>query len=73
MKNYRYCMITADLDDGIHEHPQVAMSNLGFKVIKCEPVSIADCWWFRVENEIEQPLPKCLTELRDDFKFSDEK
>lgn len=70
MKNYRYSLITADMD-GIKDHPQTQMKKLGAKVIKSEPVSIADCWWFRTENEIN-PLPKYLYEMKDDFKFSDE-
>lgn len=71
MKNYRYDLITAGLDCGIHEHPQVQMKKLGAKVIRCEPVPIGDCWWFRTENEII-PTPKYLTEMSDDFKFTGE-
>lgn len=71
MKNYRYNLITADLDCGIHEHPQVQMKKLGAKVVKYEPVPIGDCWWFRTENEIT-PLPEYLFEMPDDFKFSGE-
>ena len=71
MKHYRYDIIGADLDAGIKEHPQSQMKNLGFKLIKSEPVPIADCWWFRVENEIEN-IPSYLTLMPDDFKFSGE-
>lgn len=71
MKNYRYNLIEAHLDYGIKEHPQMHMENLGYKVIKSEPVPIADCWWFRVENEIKN-TPKYLYPMNDDFKFSDE-
>ena len=70
MKNYRYDFLTAD-NCNINEHPQAQMKKLGAKVIKSEPVSVADCWWFRTENEIN-PLPKYLIELPDDFIFSDE-
>ena len=70
MKHYRYSVIGADMD-GVTEHPQEQMRNLGAKVIKSEPVMIADCWWFRTENEIN-PLPNYLYEMDDDFKFSDE-
>lgn len=48
------------------------MKNLDTKIIKSEPVPIADYWWFRTENEID-PLSGYLTEMSDDFKFSDEK
>lgn len=72
MKNYRYDMIGAHIYNGITEHPQVQMKKLGYKVIKSEPVPIADCWWFRVENEIKN-TPEYLNEMSDDFKFSDER
>lgn len=71
IKNYRYCLITADVDCGVSEHPQKVMKDLGFHVIKAEPVPIADCWWFRVDNEIKN-VPKYLKQLSDDMKFSDE-
>ena len=72
MKNYRYDMIGAFLEHNIQMHPQEDMKRLGFKLLKSEPVSIADCWWFRVENEIEN-VPDYLDELSEDFKFSDER
>lgn len=71
MKNYRYDVIGAHYD-GVSEHPQRQMKNLGYKIIKSEPVSIADCWWFRVENEIDN-IPSYLYQMGDDFKFSDER
>ena len=52
LKNYRYDVIGADIKCHIHEHPQKQMKNLGFTVIKAEPVPMADCWWFRVEDDI---------------------
>lgn len=71
MKHYRYDMIGADLDYHIQEHPQAQMNKLGLKVIKSEPVPIGDCWWFRTENSLSD-LPGYLSEMSDDFKFSDE-
>lgn len=71
MKNYRYDMIGAYYD-GVKEHPQVQMKNLGYKVIESEPVPIGDCWWFRVENSIKN-TPSYLHLMRDDFKFSYER
>ena len=53
MKNLMYNLITADLDYGVKLHPQIDMKQLGYEVIKSEPVPIGDCWWFRVKNEIE--------------------
>lgn len=71
MKNYRYDLISASVDYSIDVHPQVDMKRLGFKVVKSEPVPIADCWWFRAEN-IPDNLPGYLHEMSDDFRFSDE-
>lgn len=64
-------MIGAEIDYGVSKHPQVQMRKLGFHVIKSEPFPIGDCWWFRVDNDIEN-FPEYLYEMRDDFKFSDE-
>lgn len=61
----------AEIDYGISEHPQAQMRKLGFHVIKSEPFPIGDCWWFRVDNDIEN-VPEYLHEMRGDFKFSDE-
>lgn len=72
MKHYRYDMMTADIIYNIKKHPQEQMALLGAKVLKCEPVSVADCWWFRVEDKIS-PLPEYLHEMDDNFKFSDER
>lgn len=72
MKNYRYDMIDAAVKYGVTIHPQAEMAKLGFKVIKSEPVPIADCWWFRVENDIDF-VPGYITEMRPDFQFSDER
>ena len=71
MKNYRYDMIGAYIN-GVKEHPQEHMKNLGYEVVKSESVSIADCWWFRVEDKIKN-TPIYLYEMMDDFKFSDER
>ena len=71
MKNYRYDMIGAYMA-GIKDHPQVQMKNLGYEVIKSESISIADCWWFRVNNKIKRK-PSYLYDMGDGFKFSDER
>lgn len=72
MKHYRYDVIGACLEARVKEHPLDNMKNLGYKVIKAEPVMIMDCWWFRVENEIDD-IPSYLYPMRDDFKFPDER
>ena len=71
MKHYRYDMYSASRS-GIKEHPQKQKKNLGNNVFKAEPVTIADCWWFRVDNDIEN-VPEYLYLMSDDFKFSDER
>ena len=72
IENYRFDMIGASLDYGVKEHPQKVMKDLGYNVVKCEPVPIGDCWWFRVSNHID-PVPPYLHRMKDDFKFSGEK
>jgi hypothetical protein len=42
--------------DFIPVHPQQQLKNDGMKEIQSEPVTIADCWFFEVE-ELADPLP----------------
>lgn len=63
----RYCLITASIN-GVNEHPQTQMKNLGYKVLGGVPQSIADCWWFTVEEFIE-PLPPYLTKMENGYNF----
>lgn len=72
MFHYRYDVIGADLDYNIHKYPQQDLEDRGYKWIKSEPFSIADCWIFRFQNELKNP-PKYLQRISDDFKFSDER
>ena len=73
MKNYRYEILGAHYNYGIETHPHEQMIKLGFHVIKGEPVPIADCWIFRVDNENEiENIPGYLKEINDDFKFAGE-
>lgn len=62
MKSYRYDLIGADLNFGVKEHPQIQMKKLGFNVVKAEPVPIADCWIFIVENDIKN-VPEYLKDI----------
>lgn len=71
--NLRYDLQAADCC-GIHDHPQAQMKKLGITVTKSEPVSVADCWWFRADLRPQQmPLPEYLDFLPDSFRFSDER
>lgn len=72
IKNYCYDLISAHLDYHVDKHPQLQMKELGFHVIKSEPVPIADSWWFRVDNEVSV-VPKYLRELPETFRFSGER
>lgn len=62
MKKYRYDLICAGLDYGIKEHPQKQMKKLGFNVVESEPIPIADCWIFEVNNDIDN-IPEYLVEI----------
>lgn len=55
-------MWAADLEYGVKEHPQIQMKNLGFKLINSVPQSIADCWWFTVED-YDFKTPPYLSEI----------
>ena len=66
-KQLRYDCIDAYIKCGIYEHPERQMKKLGYKVIASVPQSIADQWWFTVE-EIIYPLPMYLTEMSYDFE-----
>ena len=67
-KQLHYDIWTADLKCGIHEHPQKQMKNLGYNVIGSVPQSIADCWWFTVEEFIK-PLPPYLSKMSYNFDY----
>ena len=71
MYNYRYYYLDA-YQQGVSEHASKQMRILGYKVVKSEPCPIADCWFFRTTNEIEN-TPDYITRLDDDFKFADER
>lgn len=55
----RYCLLTAQRECGIYEHPQRQMISLGYKLIRSVPHSVADCWIFEVDKYIE-PFPPYL-------------
>lgn len=72
MFNYRYDLISADLDYKIHKHPQQDLLDRNLQWIKCEPCSVADCWFFRFNTAIENP-PPYLTRISDNWRFADER
>ena len=49
-------------------HPQLQLKKDGMKELRSEPVTIADCWFFEVE-ELVDPLPEWY-KLSHKFKFS---
>lgn len=48
-------------------HPIKQMEALGYKIIASVPQSIADQWWFTVE-EIIEPLPPYLERMEYNFE-----
>lgn len=40
---------------GYKDHPQIVMKQLGFKVLKGVPETIADLWFFEVEDTENVP------------------
>lgn len=63
MKFLKYDLQFAAEDPTTESHPQAQMRKM-FNVIHCVPQSIADCWWFCVEDYDENlKLPKYLVEI----------
>lgn len=51
---------------GATDHPQQIMSDLGISYYHSTPQSIADQWWFWCCENVPEPLPPYLTELKVD-------
>ena len=66
MKQVRYLCIDAHLN-GITNHPVKQMNELGYNIIAVVPQTIADQWWFSVDELIE-PLPPYLEVMEYDFE-----
>lgn len=63
-----YVQLRYQLQDAVGcLHPTKQMEKLGYKIIACVPQSIADQWWFTVE-EIIEPLPHYLERMEYDFE-----
>lgn len=60
-----YSVIGADLDYGVHAHPQDEMRRLGFKLLYSIPEPIADGWVFKVSGGPDE-VPGYLSELKPD-------
>ena len=64
----RYEMIEAAMKYGINVHPQKQMKNLGLEYDKAEACPIADCWFFRLKNEVkESELPSYINRVCDEY------
>ena len=68
MKQLKYDMWSADVQYKVQGHPQEVMKNLGFKLINSVPQSIADCWWFTVED-FDFELPPYLSEIKYNLNY----
>lgn len=58
MMYLRYDVIGACLA-GVSLHPAIDMGRLGYKVVRGIPQSIADQWWFQVDDT-DVPMPKYI-------------
>lgn len=67
-KQLRYDLLTASFECKEYRHPQRVMQELGYKIIGAVPQSIADQWWFTVEDYIE-PLPPYLSKMTYNFDW----
>jgi hypothetical protein len=70
MKNktwvYRYQLHYDMYKSSLHPHKHMLelAKELGFEILKAEPVSIADCWIFLIESEtpwLTKKFPDCIT------------
>lgn len=68
MKQLCYDMWSAMVSHNVTEHPQIQMKNLGFQVIHSVPQSIADCWWFTVED-FDFSMPPYLREMEYNLNY----
>lgn len=65
MVDVRYDVLGA-MFSNVVLHPQDDMKQLGFTVVRSEPVPIADCWIFRVED-YDFPIPDYIKEIYGTF------
>ena len=68
MYNQLFYDVWTASNEGINEHPQKQMKNLGYEVLDAVPQSICDGWWFTVKEFIE-PLPKYLSKMTYNFDY----
>ena len=71
IKTVCYNVISAWYDYNTDKHPQADMIELGYKLLKSEPCSVADCWFFRVDDENVKSVPKYIADCN--WIFSDER
>ena len=62
MKQLCYDVWSSQVTYGVKEHPQKHMKDLGFTLIHSVPQSVADCWWFTVED-FDFDLPPYLSPM----------
>lgn len=66
----RYCFRTA-IELGIAGHPLTEMeyfANLaGLKILKNQPITMADCWMFRLEGELPVTMTAHLIVLPEPY------
>lgn len=69
-KCFRYDVLDAGIGYHIKKHPQEDMRSLGFVLLNSEPCSIADCWFFEVDDEdsnYPKQIPGYLKEIDSNY------
>lgn len=62
MKNLRYSLISA-YKNGVDDHAQRVIKQLGITYTDCEPVPIADAWLFYGCENVPENLPDYIEEF----------
>lgn len=66
----KYCFRTAE-EIGVGGHPQLNVEAYvdmyGLKILKSEPITVADIWIFRLQGELPDDMPKYLKVLPEPY------
>lgn len=66
----KYCFRTA-IEMGVGGNPQRNVEALadtyGFKILKSQPITVADCWIFRLYGELPINMPEYIKVLPEQY------
>lgn len=66
----KYCSRTA-IENGIGGHPQKNVEAYvdahGLKILKSQPITVADIWIFRLQGELPDDMPEYLKVLPEPY------